>query len=113
MVLIDSSTFIANILVLKNSKILFFKQNNAFQQKQFLTVCVASIRFYLDLWTSMSCKTESDFYSLVGFHCEYLRTQKLGNLVFHIKQPSRQTFQNWVCSVFKFAYFNRHGKCVR
>ena len=28
----------------------------------------------------------NDFYSLVGFHCEYLRTQILGNLVFYIKQ---------------------------
>ena len=26
------------------------------------------------------------FYSIVGFHCEYLRTQKLGNFVFYIKQ---------------------------
>ena len=28
---IDSSTFIANIWVLKNSKMLFFKQNNVFE----------------------------------------------------------------------------------
>ena len=28
----------------------------------------------------------NDFYSLVGFHCEYLRTQKLENSVFYIKQ---------------------------
>ena len=34
----------------------------------------------------MLCKTENDFYSLVGFHCEHLRTQKLGNFVFYIKQ---------------------------
>ena len=25
-------------------------------------------------------------YSLVGFHCEYLRTQKLGSFVFYIKE---------------------------
>ena len=30
--------------------------------------------------------TENDFYSLVGFHCEYLKNQNLGNLVFYIKQ---------------------------
>ena len=40
MVFIDSSNFIANIWVLKNSKILFFKQNSAFKQTQFLTVGV-------------------------------------------------------------------------
>ena len=34
----------------------------------------------------MPCKIENDFYSLVRFYCEYLRTQKLGNLVFYIKQ---------------------------
>ena len=46
----------------------------------------ASLRFYLDLWRGMLCKIENDFYSIVRFHCEYLRTQKLGNFVFHIKQ---------------------------
>ena len=35
---------------------------------------------------SMLCKIENNFYSLAGFHCEYLRTQKLWNLVFYIKQ---------------------------
>ena len=25
-------------------------------------------------------------YSLVGFHCEYLRTQKLGSFVFYVKE---------------------------
>ena len=43
---------------------------------------VASLRFYLDLWRGMLCKIENDFYSLVGFHCKYLRTQKLEILVF-------------------------------
>ena len=47
---------------------------------------VASLRFYLDIWRGMLCKIENDFYSLVGFHCEYLSTQKLENLVFYIKQ---------------------------
>ena len=47
---------------------------------------VTSLRFYLDLWRGMLCKIENDIYSLVGFHWEYLRTQKLGNLVFHIKR---------------------------
>ena len=47
---------------------------------------VPSLRFCLDLWRGMLCKIENDFYSLVGFHCEYLKTQKLGNLVFYIKQ---------------------------
>ena len=47
---------------------------------------MASLRFYLDLWRGMLCKIENDFYSLVGFHCEYLKTQKLGNLAFYIKQ---------------------------
>ena len=40
MVFIDSSTFIANIWVLKNSKMLFFKQNSAFEQTQFWRVGV-------------------------------------------------------------------------
>ena len=31
-------------------------------------------------------KIENDFYSLVGIHWEYLRTQELGNLVFYIKK---------------------------
>ena len=47
---------------------------------------VASLRFYLDLWRGMLSKIENDFDSLVGIHCKYLRTQKLGNLVFCIKQ---------------------------
>ena len=63
-----------------------FNQNNNFEQTQFWTVGMASLRFYLDLWRGMLCKIENDFYSLVGFHCEYLRTQNLGNLVFYIKQ---------------------------
>ena len=65
---------------------MLFHQNNNFEQTQFWAVGVASLRFYLDLWWGMLCKIENDFYSLVGFHCEYLRTQKLGNLVFYIKQ---------------------------
>ena len=47
---------------------------------------MAGLRVYLDLWRDMLCKIENDFYSLVSFHCEYLRTQNLGNLVFYIKQ---------------------------
>ena len=54
--------------------------------RQFWTLGVASLRFYLDLWRGMLCKIENDFYSIVGFHCEYLRTQKLGNFVFYIQQ---------------------------
>ena len=65
---------------------LLFNRNNNFQQAQFWTVGMASLRFYLDLWRGMLCKIENVFYSLVGFDCEYLRTQKLGNLVFYIKQ---------------------------
>ena len=61
-----------------------FNQNKNFEQTQFWTEGVA--RFYLDLWRAMLCKIENDFYSLAGFHCEYLRTQNLGNLVFYIKQ---------------------------
>ena len=47
---------------------------------------VEGFRFYLDLWRGILCKTENDFHSLLGFYCEYLRTQILGNLVFYIKQ---------------------------
>ena len=65
---------------------LLFNQNNNFEQTQFWTVGVASLRFYLDLWRGMLCKIENDFYSLVGFHYKYLRTQKLGNFDFYIKQ---------------------------
>ena len=65
---------------------MLFNQNNNFEQTQFWTVGVASLRFYLDLWRGMLCKIENDFYSLVGFHCEYLRTQKLGSFVFYIKE---------------------------
>ena len=65
---------------------LLFNQNNTSEQTQFWTVGMANLRFYLDIWRGMLCKIENDFYSLVGFHCEYLRTQKLGNLVFYIKQ---------------------------
>ena len=63
-----------------------FNQNSNFEQTQFWIVGVASLRFSLDLWRDMLCKIENDFYSLFGFHCEYLRTQNLGNLVFYIKQ---------------------------
>ena len=65
---------------------LLFNQNNNLEQTQFWTVGVASLRFYLDIWRGMFCKIENDFYSLVGFHCEYLRTQKLENFVFYVKQ---------------------------
>ena len=65
---------------------MLFNQNNSFEETQFWTVGVASLTFYLDLWRSMLFKTENDFYSLVGFHCEYLRTQNLGNIFFYIKQ---------------------------
>ena len=47
---------------------------------------VPSLRFCLDLWRGTLWKIENDFYSLVGFHCEYLKTQKFGYLVFYIKQ---------------------------
>ena len=47
---------------------------------------VASLRFYLDLWRGMLWKIENGIYSLVGFHWEYLKTQKLGNFVFYIKR---------------------------
>ena len=67
-------------------KQLLFNQNKNFEQTQFWTAGVASLWFYLDLWRGMLCKIENGFYSLVGFHCEYLRTQKLENLVFYIKQ---------------------------
>ena len=65
---------------------MLFIQSNNFEQTQFWTVGVEGLRFYLDLWRGILCKTENDFYSLVGFYCEYLRTQILGNLVFYIKQ---------------------------
>ena len=47
MVFIDSSTFIANIWVLKNSKMLIFKENNAFEQAQFWTVGVVYLEICL------------------------------------------------------------------
>ena len=65
---------------------MLFNQNNNFEQTHVWTVDVASVRLYLDLYRVMLRKIENDFYSLVGFHCEYLRTQKLGNFVFYIKQ---------------------------
>ena len=65
---------------------MLFHQNNNFEQTQFWAVGVASLRFYLDLWRGMLCKIENDFYLLVDFHCEYLKTQKLRNLAFYIKQ---------------------------
>ena len=65
---------------------LLLNQNNNFEQTQFWAVGVASLRFYLDLWRGMLCKIENDFDSLVGFHCKYLSTQKLKDLVFYIKQ---------------------------
>ena len=40
MVFIDSSTFIANICVLKNPKMLIFKENNGFEHTLFWTVGV-------------------------------------------------------------------------
>ena len=64
----------------KIPKCLFFNQNNNFKQTQFWTVCMASLRFYLDLRRGMLYKIENDFY------CEYLKTQKLGKFVFYLKQ---------------------------
>ena len=49
----------------------------------------------LDLLRGMFCKIENGFYSLVCFHSEYLRTQKLGNFVFYIKR------QVWADKVLK------------
>ena len=72
---------------------LLFNQNNNLEQTQLLTVGVASLRFYLDLWRGMLYKIENDFYSLAGFHCEYLRTQKLGNVAFYkTTRLSRRSF---------------------
>ena len=65
---------------------MLYNQNNNFEQEQFSTVGVASLRFYLYIWEGILCKTENGFYSVFGFHCEYFRAQKLGNLVFYIKQ---------------------------
>ena len=65
---------------------MLFNQNNNVEQKQFWTVGMESLRFFLDLWRGMLCKIENVFYSLVGFHCEYLGAQKPGNFVFYIKQ---------------------------
>ena len=65
---------------------LLFNENNNFEQTQFWTAGVTALRFYLDLWRGMLWKIENDFYSLVGFHCEYLRTQKLASFVFYIKE---------------------------
>ena len=88
---------------------LLFNQNNNFEQKQFWTVGVASIRFYLSLWRSMFCKIKTGFYSLVCFPCEYLRTQKLENVVFLYKTAhlSRHSFEKWVWSLWNCAYYDR------
>ena len=86
MVFSGSFTFFSNIWLVKGSSMLLFNQNNNFEQTQFWTVGVASLRFFLDLWRGMLRKIENVFYSLIGFNCEYLRTQKLGNFVFYIKQ---------------------------
>ena len=74
---------------------MLFNQNINFEQTEIWTVGVASLRFYLDLWRGMLCKIENDFYSIVGFHCEYLGTQTLENLVFYMKQ------QVWADTVLK------------
>ena len=66
----------------KLPKKLLFNQNNNFEQTQFWTVGVASLRFYLGLWRDMLWKIEIDFYSVFGFHYEYLRTQKLRDFFF-------------------------------
>ena len=61
MVFIDSSTFIANIWVLKNSKMLFFKQNSAFEQTRFWRVGVV---YFEVCHTSQRCivwKIENGF----------------------------------------------------
>ena len=76
---------------------MLFNQNNNFEQTHVWTIGVASVRFYLDLYRVMLWKIENDFYSLVGFHCEYLRTQKLENFVFYIKQHA------WADTVLKSA----------
>ena len=92
-----------------------FSQNNNFEQTQFWTVGVTSLRFYLYIWDGMLRKIENDFYSIFSFHCEYLRTQKLRDFFSLNKATrlSRHSFERWVCSGFKFAYFNRDAYCVR
>ena len=83
---------------------LLFNQNNNLEQTQFLTVGVAIRRFYLDLWRGMLYKIENDFYSLAGFHCEYLRTQKLGNVAFYkTTRLSRRSF--WKVGVVTQKFF--------
>ena len=74
---------------------MLFNQNNNVEQTQVWTVHVASVRLYLDLYRVMLRKIENDFYSLVGFHCEYVGTQKLENFVFYTKQHA------WADTVLK------------
>ena len=77
----------------KVPKCCFLTKIITLSRHSFLTVGVASLRFYLDLWRGMLYKIENDFYSLVGFHCEYLRNQKLGNVAFYkTTRLSRNSF---------------------
>ena len=85
MVFIDSFVFIANIWGLENSKMLFFKWNDTFEQTQFWKVGVVTLKFYLVWQRCMLCKIENGFYWLIYFHCEYLNAAKFGNVVFHTK----------------------------
>lgn len=75
-----------NIWVLKDSKMLVFKQNSPFEQTQFIEVGVASFKFYLLSQRYMLCDIENGFYCLVYFHYEYLRAQVMKIFFFFFYQ---------------------------
>ena len=133
MVFFNSFISFTNIWVLKDSKMLFFKQNNLFKQTQVWEVDVVSLKFHLLLLRYMVCKIGNCFYWLFTFIAKrasskiwkclffyqiacftYLLT--LFNVDFKTLAAyalSRHSFKIWTCLVWDLILFYRKELCAR
>ena len=72
-------------IVLESTKMLFFKQNDTFEETQFWKVGVVTLKLYSAWQRSTLCQMKNDFYWLIYFHCEYLSAEKFENVDFERK----------------------------
>ena len=134
MVFFNSFISFTNIWVLKDSKMLFFKQNNLFKQTQVWEVDVVSLKFHLLFLRYIVCKIENCFYWPFYIHCKYVRAQRFESACFFTKIAcftylltlfnvdfktlaayalSRHSFKTWTCLVWDLILFYRKELCAR
>ena len=106
MVFIDSSSFIANIWVLKNLKTLIFKQNNAFEQTHLKS---GRGLFWNLLYLTEMCRMEDK--KEIVFSAHFLSfsifdRSKIPKSCFLTKiiSLSRHSFEQWTWQVLDFTY---------